>query len=217
MSSNNFTEFWTPGRTLKLLLIMAALTTLPFWLPAIRGVFDGPTYEWNLFGFSGNGLEGDYWFVLLGAVFGLSIQILGWRGAKQPVHFLLSGWYLFLAAGALYFAVQDPQSFRFRGDTLGIDISLAWIAPLLFGAAAIASIWWSWTDLRKNRKVKAVPWSRQNTIWVIILLVLLPVQLLLLRSGAPHGTSDQIGVILTIIQWLLIGIAVRPILPDTKK
>lgn len=211
MSTSNLPELWLPGRTLKVLLILASLTTLFFWLPVIRGAFDGSTYIWGLFGFSGNGLKGDYWFVLLGAIFGLTIQVLGWRGARMPVHFLLTGWFLFLAAGAIYLAVQFPQSFRFQGDTLGIDFSMAWFAPLLFGTAVIASIWWLWTDMRKKPENKILTWGRKNTIGVICLLALLPVQFLLLRSGTPHGISDQIGVILTILQWLLIGLAIRPI------
>jgi hypothetical protein len=36
------------------------------------------------------------------------------------------------------------------------------------------------------------------------------VQFLLLQFGEPHGTTDQIGVVITILQWLLVGAALRP-------
>jgi hypothetical protein len=34
-------------------------------------------------------------------------------------------------------------------------------------------------------------------------------QLVLLRVGEPHGTTDQIGVLITIAQWFLLSIALR--------
>ena len=35
-------------------------------------------------------------------------------------------------------------------------------------------------------------------------------QLVLLRVGEPHGTTDQIGVLVTIAQWFLLSIALWP-------
>lgn len=210
MNPNIDNNYWKPSKTLKLLLIFTALTTLPFWLPFIRGAFDGVSYQWNSFGFGGAGIRGDYWFVVLGSTFAISIQFLGWRGAKFPVHILMSGWFLFLASGAFYLALDNPESFRFRGDTLGIDFSLAWIGPVLFGSVAITAIWWSWNALRNKTKLPVAAWSSRNTYWVVGLAALLPVQFVLLRIGTPHGVTDQIGVILTIIQWFVIGITLSP-------
>jgi hypothetical protein len=34
-------------------------------------------------------------------------------------------------------------------------------------------------------------------------------QFVLLRFGEPHGLTDQAGVILTVLQWLLLGWALR--------
>jgi hypothetical protein len=41
------------------------------------------------------------------------------------------------------------------------------------------------------------------------LAALLPMQLVLLRVGEPHVTTDQIGVLVTIAQWFLVSVAVR--------
>lgn len=160
-------------------------------------------------------MGGAYWFIFLGSVFGLIIQVLGWRGAKLPFHFLLSGWFLLLAGEAIFLAIHSPESYRFRGDTLGIDISLTWIGPLLFSAAALAAVWWSWTDLVASTRLKAASWNRENTWWLAGLLALLPVQFVLLRTGSPHGLTDQIGVILTIIQWFAIGPIVRSVVSES--
>jgi hypothetical protein len=35
------------------------------------------------------------------------------------------------------------------------------------------------------------------------------VQFVLLRFGEPHGITDQVGVLATIVQWLLVGRALR--------
>lgn len=203
--------FWKPNRKLKLLLFFTALTMLPFWLPAIRGAFDGVSYQWNSFGFEGEGIDGDYWFVLSGSVFALFIQFLGWRGARFPVHILMSGWFLFLAYGAIYLALDSPESLRFRGDTLGIDVSLAWIGPILFCSTATAAVWWSWNDLRDKSKLPIISWNIRNTYRLAGFVLLLPIQFWLLRAGEPHGFTDQIGVVITILQWLLIGIALKPL------
>jgi len=93
---------------------------------------------------------------------------------------------------------------------LGIDISLTWVGLLLFGIPAALACLWSWRDLRSRRRAPVPPWERRNTRWLAGLLLLLPLQLALLRLGPAHGTLDQIGVLLTIAQWLLLGRALRP-------
>lgn len=193
---------------LRFLLILFAWTTLLFWLPAVRSLFDGISYEWGVFGFHGKGLGGDYWFTALASACALTVQWLGWRRHRITAKWLLLAWFGFLAAVAAYLAVAAPESFRFRGDTLGVDISLAWVAPLLFGAAVAMAI----TLLLKERRrvpAQAPRWTRRNTVWLGGLIALLPLQLVLLRFGQPDGITDQVGVVLTIVQWLLVGRALR--------
>ena len=43
-----------------------------------------------------------------------------------------------------------------------------------------------------------------------ILIAALPLQLVLLRFGEPNGRLDQVGVLLTIAQWMLVGFALKP-------
>ena len=196
---------------LRLLLILFAWTTLPFWLPTVRSAFDGPTYQWELFGFRGEGLAGDYWFVLLGSALSLCVQALGWRGwrgRRTVASWLLLGWFGLLTAGAVHLALTAPQSFRFRGDTLGLDFSLAWAAPLLLGAAAAMAAALLLTG--GSREPAPRRWTRRNAAWAAALLGALPLQLALLRLGQPHGLTDQAGVVITIVQWLLAGRALRP-------
>lgn len=194
---------------LRFLLILFAWTTLLFWLPTVRSLFDGVSYEWGVLGFRGAGLGGDYWFVALASACALAVQWLGWRGKRLAAEWLLLGWFGAIAAGSMHLALTAPESFRFRGDTLGLDFSLAWIAPLLFGAVVAVAITLLVKEQRRAR-APAPRWTRRNTTWLGALIGLLPVQLVLLRFGPPDGLTDQVGVVITIVQWLLVGRALRP-------
>jgi hypothetical protein len=201
---------WKPDPILRALLGWTALSTLIFWLPFVRGLFDGATYEWSLAGLGGKGVSGDYWMPALGVVLALSIRYLGWRGARIPFHALLLLWVVPLGAGATWLTLTQPEDFRFQGDSLGIDISLAWAGPAIFGGFALLGIFWVIRDLRSGRRRETPPWMPVNRWMGIALAALLPIQFALLRFGEPHGTTDQIGVILTILQWFLVGAALAP-------
>lgn len=204
------TEIFKPDRLLRLLLGWTAVTTLPFWLVSVRGAFDGLPYEWSWLGFSGQGISTDYWFPLLGASLALLTRCLGWRGAKLPFHILLLGWHGFLAASILLLAITIPEDFRLRGDTLGIDVSLVIIGPLVFGAWAMLAAIWVVRDLLRGQQHNIPSWSARNRAWLLGLVMLLPVQFVLLRFGTPDGIADVIGVLLTMAQWLLLGFVFSP-------
>ena len=128
----------------------------------------------------------------------------------MPFHALLLLWIVPLGVGATWLSITQPEDFRFQGDTLGVDVSLAPVGILLFGGMAALAVFWVIRDLRSGRQREALPWTRTNKLLGFALIALLPVQFILLRFGEPHGTTDQIGVVLTILQWLLIGTALRP-------
>ena len=199
---------WRPDRLLRALLIWTALTTVFFWLPTVRGPFDGPSYQWGLFGFGGRGTDGDYWFPVLSACIALFTLALGWRGTRPPFHLLLVAWHLFLASAVTYYSVTNPSAVRFQGDTLGVDVSLAAVGPLLFGVWACLAMYWAISDLR-SPKSAAEPFSGPwNTRRIGILVALFPIQLVLLRF-AQFPAADPIGVVLTILQWMLLGPSLR--------
>lgn len=201
---------WRPDPILRALLGWTALSTIIFWLPFVRGLFDGQTYEWGLAGRGGTGVSGDYWMPVLGVILALAIRYFGWRGARMPFHALLLLWVVPLGAGATWLTLTRPEDFRFQGDTLGVDVSLAWAGPVIFGGFALLGIFWVVRDLLSGRKREAPPWRPVNQRMLIALAALLPIQFVLLRFGVPHGTTDQIGVILTMLQWFLLGAALAP-------
>jgi hypothetical protein len=198
-----------PEQLLKVVLIFTAVTMLAVWLPLIRGVMDGPSYEWgtSFLGkdFGGKGIRGDYWFVVLQAILCLATVYFGWRGARQPFHWLLMIWIVPSLISAIYNAIKFPDEYRLRGDTMGLDISLAWIAPGFWLILFLSGLAWMVNDLRKGMEKPMPSWTRRNTISIILAFALLPVQFFLLRSGGGTDSKDQIGVVLTIAQWVLLN------------
>ncbi len=205
---------WRPDRLLKAILIWTMITMVIVWLPLIRGVMDGDSYEWgnSFWGMQagGHGVHGQYWLLLLQAIIGIAVLYFGWRGARQPFHWLLLLWHLPLGAQAIYDAISSPEDYRFKGDTLGVDVSLAWVGPLFFGGFALLSVLWVIRDLRSERDRTTPEWQRANYVLLLIAVSLLPIQFLLLRFGEQHGPGDQAGVILTMCQWLLINLGLFP-------
>jgi hypothetical protein len=194
---------------LRLLLLWVGFTGILTWLPLIRSLMDGDSYAWGVpywgIEFSGDGLTGDVWAPPLAAAHVLATLFLGYRGARQPFHWLLLAWVVPLGAYMSYFTVAEDM--RLQGDTMGMDFSLAWVGPVLFGGMAVLAAVWVVRDLRARRAVEWVEWPRSGRVLAMVALAALPVQLFLLRYGPPHDTTDQIGVILTIVQWIVLNVA----------
>ncbi len=210
--------YWAPSKLLRILLFWTSLTTLVFWLPLIRGAFDGASYHWSLTpALSGSGMQGSYWVLVAGSSFALTLVFLGWRGARSPFRWLLLAWHSFLGVGSIYLAATQADAFVFQGDTLGISFSLAWVAPLTCGGFAFAAMYWVWRNPNDEGRRLICPWGRSNTLWVLVLGALLPLQFILFRLGEPNSLMDQIGVIVTIGQWMLVGDALSSKSIDKSK
>ena len=198
-----------PDRLLRAILGWTAVTLLLVWLPLVRGVMDGVSYVWakSYWGLAvgGSGVGGYYWLLLVEGLVGLSILWLGWRGGQPPVRWLLLIWHGVLGTNSIYESIRNPEQYRFRGDTLGIDVSLAWVGPLFFGGFFLLCLLWAIRDRRSVQERSLPSWSRTNTSWLAALLFVIPVQFVLLRFGDEHGLTDQIGVVVTIAQCLLLG------------
>lgn len=201
---------WHPDRLLKVLLIWTSVTTLIFWLPTVRGAFDGDSYEWSVLGFSGRGISEAYWLPFIGSSLSMVVLWLGWRGARSLFKLLLGAWHSFLTIGITVVVQQDPEGFHLQGDTMGMDLDLAIVGPALFGGWTLLAYWWILRDFRRKPNSGPLAWTKRNKTWLLVLVAVLPVQFTLLRTGAMESPQDQVGVLLTVLQWLLLGIAFAP-------
>ena len=168
---------------------------------------DGDSYRWanSLFGhvFWGDGVGGDLWFLVGQTAIGIAIVWLGTRPRPGALFVgLLSGWSALLLGSSVYQALTTTEDIRFRGDTLGIDVSIKWVAPISY--VVLFGLVLTWLALRAGSERSITEERESRPGFLILLLALLPIQFLLLRFGAPHGTTDQIGVIVTILQWVFL-------------
>lgn len=196
----------------NLLLGLAGLTFMLVWLPLWRCIMDGSSYQWGMsyFGrdFHSKGISGDLWVLLIQLpFFALLIYSFYWLKNRTWFYSLLGAWFV-LNFGNLFYIILLEGGIEFQGDTLGIKTSITGLV-LSLGALCLALIGWAvWKDRRAQDK--AIPWSGRNKKWAIALLALLPLQFLLFATGEPHGTTDEIGVVLTIAQAVLLPFVFVP-------
>jgi hypothetical protein len=186
----------------------AFLAGILVWLPLVRGATQGHAYRWVLTaGIGGRGIGGSYWVLILGAAFVLPLLYLGWRGGRPPFRWLLLTFHIPLAAAGTYAAVADPRGFRFEGATIGVDVSLAVVGPILLLGFAAAGIAWVVRDLRgqKSRDLAPWVWTRAAKVRLLLLLTAVPLEVGLFRSGGLQSTQNLIGVALVWFQWVLLN------------
>ena len=186
------------------LLIWSAVIFLPAWLITIRGRFDGESYGWEVSSrIRGRGTGGYYPIAPVTAAYGLMLLALGWRGSGRPFHLMLAAWHGPLSVAATVASRRNREALRVQGDTLGIDFSLADVAPALLGGVAMGTA--ALAALEQNSE--AQPRRRKpNRRLLALAAAIVPAQFLLLRAGEQNGLTDKLGVLLTIVQWIVISL-----------
>jgi hypothetical protein len=186
----------------SILLFIAGLSMVTTWLPLLRTVCDGNTYSWGttFFGISffGSGLTPDYFYVLANAAIGFSMLYgFYFMQNRKVFHSLAILWFAAIA-GNSYFEVLLGEGYMFHGDTLNTHVDLSWVILPLTTLMLIAAIL-----VVINDSKEAAIWHQRNTRWLFGVLAFVPVQALLFVTGEPHGTTDQIGVIIALVQVVL--------------
>jgi hypothetical protein len=207
------TKTWDQ-RLFTLLWIWISFRTILPWLVFFRLTFEGNSYSWgtDYFGrmFYSSGLaRAD--FLVIYALLAMSLFLL-FQLRKQnfkliaPVLVVYLG---FFAADALY-ALLRGEPIIFQGDTLGVTVNLSTpFFVLQFGMFVVAIAWWLGVrDIATGPGPQ--PMARYKRVIVKICIAIVPLQLLLLIFGEPHELTDEIGVILTILQWIMLAFAFYP-------
>ncbi len=208
-------------KTNKLTNVLSFLISLTFmivWLPFLRSIFDGSSYEWGTvyYGFplGGAGITPDFFFLILQLAFYVALFFaIHWAGNRKLFYGLLLAWFMNVF-GNLLADIAINGDTMFHGDTLNVHISLTWIIlPLsLLALLLIAAV------IITDRKAaeERIPWSGANRMRLWLILGSLPVQAVLLATGDPHGFTDQVGVIITIVQCFLIPFILKPVPPGVE-
>jgi hypothetical protein len=110
--------------------------------------------------------------------------------------------------GNFFYDIAMNGDTMFHGDTLNVHVSLlALVLPL--GIVTLVLIL---KVLVKDSGLSAsgLFWNKKNTIRLLILYGPVPIQAVLFAFGEPHDITDQIGVIIAILQAFLVPLIVRP-------
>ncbi|WP_394746969.1 hypothetical protein [Spongiimicrobium salis] len=196
----------------NLLSLIISFTFLTTWLPFLRALFDGKSYQWGTqyYGipFSGKGLTMDYLIliVFLMGYFGL-FTAFNWIKNRRIFYALLCIWWLHSFGNLLFDILKNGDS-TFHGDTLNIHVSIAaFVIPLAIIALGLVLFM-----IRKDQQLPTVqiPWNRSNTMKAVVILGPLPLQAIFFATGTSHGITDQIAVIIAIAQCFLIPLIFNP-------
>lgn len=128
----------------NLALCITAVTFVIAWLPLVRSLLDGPSYQWGttFFGqsFSGAGLGGDFWFLAAQGALALTIVGLGFRRPGGLFYALFIGWLALNVANLGHGFIANPQALVFEGATLGIRVNIGLVALAIYAAALICAV-----------------------------------------------------------------------------
>ena len=194
------------------LLLLVGITFMLTWLPALRALFDGVSYQWgtSYFGmtFGGKGLNADYFYLLLQLVFYAILIWSFYRVRNRALNYALLGIWWIHIFGNLLFEIMATGDTMFHGDTLNVHVSLSAIVIPLSLLALVLIMLVARRDMASDDE--NIPWSRKNTMIALIVFGPLPLQAIFFASGEPHGITDQVAVKVSILQCLLIPLVVRP-------
>ena len=201
------------NQTLKsVLLYIIALTFMLVWLPLLRSLFDGISYEWGMtyFGiiFRGAGISIDYLFLIAQMVFyAILFYSSYWSRQRWIFYVALVIWFLHNFGNLLMEIILEGDT-MFHGETLNVHVSLtAIVIPLSIVTVLLIGLVIRKDLLAENSQIQ---WSSGNNKRALIIFGVLPIQAVLFALGEPHGITDQIGVIITILQCLLVPLVIRP-------
>jgi len=200
-------------RLFTLLWIWVSFKTLIPWLVFFRLSLEGDSYRWGTQFFNWTFYSSGFArvdFLLIYALLAIGIFLL-WQ--MRQYRFAVAGPTLtaflgVLAADAMFQFLRGVPII-FQGDTLGVnvDISIPFYG-LQFVMFLIAIAWWM--GVVGLRPAPALPVTGLRKHLIRICLFFIPVQILLLVVGEPHGLTDQIGVVGTLLQWSLLAYAFYP-------
>ena len=200
-------------RLFTLLWIWVSFKTLIPWLVFFRLTLEGDSYRWGNqyfnWTFYSSGFERAD-FLLIYVLLAIGIFLL-WQ--MRQYRFTVAGPALTVFLGVLaadaMFQFLRGVPIIFQGDTLGVNVDISIPFYGLQVVMFLAAIAW-WMSVVGLRSAPPAPVAGLRKRLVQICLVFIPVQILLLVVGEPHGLTDQIGVIGTLLQWTLLAYAFYP-------
>jgi hypothetical protein len=195
----------------NLAVLMFAPSVILAWLPMIRCLMEGADYQWELPLFfwrtDGAGLSGDFWTLPVQAGLGTLLLYLGLRHPSRFSYWFLAIVLALYAVSWLLAYFMSPGDLVFRGDSLGVEFNIGLAGAFYSAVAAMFAILGARFEFALDRPRPVHPWTRANTIILLMALAIVPAQFILFNRGPQHGANDALGVYATLAQWGLILLA----------
>jgi len=194
------------------LMIFSGITFMLVLLPLQRCLFDGDSYSWGqqYFGvsFHSTGIESGYFILIPFLILYLAYFYSFYWIKNRTIFYILLVWFWIHNFGNLLFDIIKNGDTMFHGDTLNVHVSISSIVIPF----SILFLIWILVVIFKDRKLEDVEiaWSKRNNLKALLILGILPIQALLYFTGESDGLTDEISVIITILQSFLFGIIFIP-------
>ncbi len=185
------------------------------WLPLTRTLTGGGSYQWGVDFFNemyrGAGLEGDYLFLILQLILGVSLIYMGFRNPRAPFPALLVIWHGLNFANDLYRPLIAGQRNIFYGDTGGVAYDWTLLSPIITGLMFLLACAWALREsVRPEAGAARAGWSSLNGVFAIGFVAYLLAVTVLERTGEAHGLTDLIVVPLNMLAPILIALCLFP-------
>ncbi len=208
----NLYAYRTPNRWTNVLTVILSITFMIAWLPFIRSAFDGESYVWGMqyFGtwITGAGVTASFSFLVVQIVF-YAVLIIGLYRMQNRLLYnaFLVTWWLHVF-GNLLFDIAVNGDTMFHGDTMNVHISISMIVIPLAALAMLVVV----QVIRSGGKAEMskIDWSPLNSRLLFVFLGTTLLLLPLLATGEPHGTTDEIGVVIAIAQCFFVPFIFKP-------
>lgn len=154
----------------------------------------------------------DYDCIVLFTIVGLIILTLGWRKPNHIFRWAVIVWASLLFLSSLAIFISDP-GMVITGETLSLELPFAWtLLPFDTLYFVITLIWFIRVrqDMKQRPDQQFPKWTTLNTLFLILAIMLIPVEYVLFNAGELHGSTDQAAVILTFIQYVVINLCLVP-------
>jgi len=208
----NLIAYRKPNKMATVLTLIISLTFMTIWLPFLRSIFDGTSYVWGTtfygFVFQGAGVTVDFIYVIILLLFYLGLFFSAyWVENRMWYYGLLVIWFLIVFGNQISEIILYGDT-MFHGDTLNVHVSFSRIVIPLSAMAGILIYLVIKGD--RTAKKEQIYWNWKNRNLFLIILGPLPIRGVLFAIGDPDGLTDQIGVVMAILQSFLMPLIIRP-------
>lgn len=189
----------------RILLFLTCLTGATTWLPFLRCLFDGKTYQWSTsflgYTLTSAGINLPYLYILFWTGIWLFLMYsFFWIRNVRIFQFLLIVWFGSMLTNMSY-DIFRGESFMFHGDTMGVHLDLT---PFIMTFMVVVILLVAIVLMGRKADMILGFWSKRNTRWLIALSIWIPLQAIFFATGEPHGSTDEIGVVISLLQVILV-------------